>query len=52
MRWRFQDKLPADLRERLESHTQDELNEIVERSLTAGSAEEALTKPTATDFGR
>jgi hypothetical protein len=52
MRSRFQDKLPADLRERLESHTQDELNEIVERSLTAGSAEEALTKPTATDFGR
>jgi hypothetical protein len=52
MRSRFQDKLPADLRERLESHTQDELNEIVERSATASSAEEALTKPPATDFDR
>jgi hypothetical protein len=52
MRSRFQDKLPADLRERLESHTQDELNEIVERSATASSAEEALTKSPATDFDR
>ena len=45
MRARFQDELPADLRERLETHTQEELDEIIERSATAASAEEALTKP-------
>jgi hypothetical protein len=50
MRARFRDNLPVDLRERLERHTQDELDEIVERSATASSAEEALTKPRGSNF--
>ena len=45
MRARFQDEFPADLRQRLDRYSQDELGEIVERSATAASAEEALTKP-------
>jgi hypothetical protein len=45
MRSRFQNHLPPDLRERLEKHTQEELDEIVERSATAASAEAALELP-------
>jgi Holliday junction resolvasome RuvABC ATP-dependent DNA helicase subunit len=52
LRSRFQDKLPTDLRERLDRYSQDELDEIVERSATAASAEEALTKPPASSFDR
>jgi hypothetical protein len=44
MRARFRDKLPVDLQERLERLTQEELDEIVERSATVASAEDALTK--------
>ena len=52
MRARFQGELPADLRECLERHTQDELNVILERSATAASAEEILTKPRGASFDR
>jgi hypothetical protein len=52
MRARFQGELPADLRERLEKHTQDELNGILERSATAAFAEEVLTKPWGPNFDR
>ncbi|MBR0684414.1 hypothetical protein JQ594_00665 [Bradyrhizobium manausense] len=52
MRARFQDELPADLRKRLERHAQVELDEVVERSATAASAEEALAKWTRVNFDR
>jgi hypothetical protein len=52
MRARFQDELPADLRERLDNYSQNELDEIVERSATAASAEEALRKRPGTNFDR
>jgi hypothetical protein len=52
MRSRFQDKLPTDLRERLDRYSQDELDEIVERSATSASAEEALPGPAGTNLDR
>jgi hypothetical protein len=42
MRSRFRNDVPTDLKERLERHTQEELDEIVERSATAASVEAAL----------
>lgn len=45
LRARFQDELPTHLRERLEMHSQEELDEIIERSATSASVEEALAKP-------
>jgi len=52
LRSRFQDKLPTDLRERLDRYSQDELDEIVERSATSASAEEALPEPAGTNLDR
>jgi hypothetical protein len=52
LRSRFQDKLPTDLRERLDRYSQDELDEIVERSGTSASAEEALPGPAGTNLDR
>ena len=42
MRRRFNEDVPAGLRQRLESYAQDELRDITVRAATAASAEEAL----------
>ena len=44
--------LPADLKQRLADLGRDELKDVLRRSATAASVEEALTKPAGTTHGR
>jgi hypothetical protein len=49
---KFPGKMPADLGERLATLDRDELREILRKSATATSVEEALSAPTAATHGR
>jgi hypothetical protein len=49
---KFPGKLPADLGERLAALDRDELKEVLRKSATATSVEEALSAPMAATHGR
>ncbi|AWO91205.2 MULTISPECIES: hypothetical protein [Bradyrhizobium] len=49
---RFQGALPADLGDRLAGLDRDELKQVLRRSATAASVDEAITIPVGTEIGR
>jgi hypothetical protein len=49
---RFPGALPADFGERLAGLDRDELKQVLRRSATAASVEEAIAIPVGTDLGR
>lgn len=49
---RFPGALPADLGERLAGLDRDGLKQMLRRSATAASVEEAISIPVGTDYGR
>jgi len=49
---RFPGALPVDLKQRLADLGRDELKDVLRRSATAASVEEAVAKPAGTTHGR